>query len=127
VEQDTRRAHPLLKRLPLVLVALAGLWLFGRQDPEREIVWRLPDDRAPIQRVEIQLRDRTGLTRARSDLHYPGGSPPAELSQKARLADGPYDARIFVWTSDGGRRTWERTLDVRSDLVVTPLYPAEPR
>ena len=114
-------------RLPLVFLLLAGLWLFGRPDPEREIVWRLPEERASIQRVEIQLRDRTGLTRARSDLHYARGGPPAELSQKLRLADGPYDARIFVWTFDGGRRTWELTLDVQDNLVVTPLSPAEPR
>src|SRR5215204_3173851 len=116
-----------MKRLPLVLLSLAGLWLFGRPDPVREIVWRLPEERASIQRVEIQLRDRSGLTRARSDLQYPGGGPPAELSQKLRLAEGPYDARIFLWTSDGGRRTWELTLDVQGELVVTPLFPAEAR
>ena len=115
-----RRAQ-LLKRLPLALVAVAGLWFFGRQDPMREIVWRLPDERASIQRLEIQLRDRTGLMRARSDIHYPAGAAPAEVSQKLRLADGPYDARVFVWTADGGSRTWELRLDVQSDVVVTPL------
>ena len=120
-----RRAQ-LLKRLPLALVAVAGLWLFGRQDPTRELVWRLPDERASIQRLEIQLRDRTGLMRARSDLHYPAGAPE-EVSQKLRLADGPYDARVFVWTADGGSRTWELRLDVQGDLVVTPLPSADAR
>jgi hypothetical protein len=125
--EDGKPQHPVLKRLLLVLVLLAGLWLFGRPDPMREIVWRLPEERASIQRVEIQLRDRTGLTRARSDLQYPGGGPPPELSQKLRLADGPYGARVFVWTSDGGSRTWELTLDVQDEVVVTPLSPAEAR
>lgn len=115
-----RRARIAL--LPLALALGAGLWFFGRAAQEREIRWQLPEDRASIARVEIQLRDDRGALVQRSEFFYPRGAPP-EISQKVRLAEARYEAQVHLARADGAARSWRQTLDLQGEVLVAPLRP----
>ncbi|HZA52348.1 MAG TPA: hypothetical protein VE549_16500 [Myxococcaceae bacterium] len=112
--------------LPLVLALGAGLWFFGRAAQEREILWQLPDDRASIARVEIQLRDGEGVLVQRAEFYYPRGAPP-EIAQKVRLAGARYEAQVHLSGRDGGARTWRQPLDLDGERVVAPLRAPDAR
>jgi hypothetical protein len=124
--EGAKGRHPLLTRLPLVLVLLAGLWFFTRGAPEQEILWQLPAERAAIERVEIQLRDGKGVLVQRAEFFYPGGAP-AEISQKIRLEDARYEAQIHITRRDGTARTWRQPLELRGEVLAAPLRPPDVR
>ena len=112
--------------LPLVLALGVGLWFFGRAAEEREILWQLPEDRASISRLEIQLRDGDGVVVQRSEFYYPRGAP-REIAQKVRLARARYEAQVHLSGSDGAARTWRQTLDLEGERVVAPLRAPDAR
>src|SRR4051794_31915910 len=94
-----RRRWALLRRLPILLVIAAGLWMWkgggGRFFPQtRELVWLLPEDRSRIRSVEIQLWDQGALLK-REELFYPAGPPSPEITQKLPLQEGDFQARVF--------------------------------
>ena len=88
----------LLKRLPIGLVAVAGLWLWrgggGVYPVARDLVWQLPDDRASIRSVEIQVWDE-GVLLKREEFAYPRGAG-GDIVEKLALRAGVYQARIFI-------------------------------
>jgi hypothetical protein len=113
--------HPLVRRLPLLIVVLAGLWLFRDRGDERELVWRLPRERADIERIELQLRDPKGALVQRSEFFLGAGPVPEEISVKLRLEEGRYDSQLHASLRGGGERTWTSPVEVRGDVVITPL------
>lgn len=114
-------AHPLVRRLPLVFVILAGLWFFRDPASEREIVWRLPRDRAGIERVEVQLRDPGGAIVQRSEFFFGSTPAPEEVKLALRLPEDRYDSEVRVSLRDGGQRTWTAPVEVRGDVVIVPF------
>ena len=112
--------------LPLAVALAAGAWFFGRAAQEREILWQLPEDRASIDRVEIQLRDGQGALLQRWEFFYPKGAP-LEISQKVRLGPARYEAQVHLSRADGAAHTWRQTLDLQGERVVAPLRPPDAR
>lgn len=92
------------KRLPLVLVALAGVFFwrggFGLLPVERTITWRLWGDFASIRRVELQLYDGEELLK-REQLELPSGAGFEPTSSLA-LRKGEYRGIVMVWRADAG-------------------------
>jgi hypothetical protein len=97
----------------LLLVALvaggAALWTSGRFPQPREISWHLGNERASIRELEIQIWNPRGELLKREVLYFPDGAP-AEILEKAWLADGDYLARIFIRRSPNGPSE-QRALD----------------
>jgi hypothetical protein len=95
----------LLRRLPILLVLAAGVWLWkgggGFFPSSREILWELPDDRASIRELDIQIADSKGAVVKRDQFFF-HGAPPREVLEKARLTPGDYAARVFI-KREGGR------------------------
>lgn len=88
----------LRKRLPLVLAALLGVWGWkysGALFPvERELVWTKPSEAQDVRRLEIQIWQNGELVKR--DVHvFPQGMS-FDLSQKASLKQGEYEAQVFV-------------------------------
>lgn len=87
----------LRKRLPLLLLLAAGVWLWrgggGIFPAGRELVWQLPDDRS-IREVELQLWAGEQLLK-RESRFFPSG-PALEMVQKLSLREGDYQARVFI-------------------------------
>lgn len=91
------RDHPLLRRLPFLLIAAGGIWLFapgGESDPKL-LRWRLPAERADWKSLEIELVDPEGhlLKREQFQFHAP---PGPELEQKIAAPSGHYTAKIYI-------------------------------
>lgn len=89
----------LLKRLPLLLFALLGIWLWqggaGFFPTERELTWRLWGEYGQIRKVELQLWQGDSLVK-REELSYPTGVT-FEPTQKVPLSPGQYAAKVFIW------------------------------
>jgi hypothetical protein len=90
------RQHPLLRRLPLLLLLVLGLWWWkGSGVSERELVWRLEGPGwSDIRALDVQVKDAEGELVKRVTLTFPNG-PPASLSVKAELAPGTYEVWVF--------------------------------
>lgn len=92
------------KRLPLVLVALAGVFLwrggFGLLPVERTITWKLWGDFATIRRVEVQLYDGEELLK-REQHELPSGAG-FEPTSRLSLRKGDYRGLVMVWRVDAG-------------------------
>ena len=113
------------KRLPLLLVLLAGVFLwrggFGLLPIEREITWRLWGDFASIRRVEVQLYDGEELLK-REQLELPNGAG-FEPTSRVPLKKGTYRGLVMVWRADGGAPEVhdERVqIDASSPVVTVP-------
>ena len=79
-----------------MLVAL-GLWLWraGCLPQERDLVWRVPVDRASIRSVEIQIWSPEGEMLKREQFFFPQG-PGQEITQSLALPEGNYQAQVFI-------------------------------
>ena len=88
----------LLKRLPIVVFAVAGLWLWkgggGVFPTSRELVWQLPGELSSIRAVEIQVWEGGALLK-REELSFPAGVS-MDVVQRLPLKTGTYQARVFV-------------------------------
>lgn len=111
-----RKRSGLLKRLPFfVFLAVGlGLWKGGLFPQERELVWRLSDERPALTGLEIQLYDGEGHLLKREEFFFQ--AMPAQVVQKVPLKEGHYTARLFL--TRPGRTTTEartRDLEIRGD------------
>ena len=92
------------KRLPLVLLAIAGVFLwrggFGLLPVERTLTWKLWGDFATIRRVELQLYQGDALLK-REQLELPGGLT-FEPTSKLTLRQGDYRGLLMLWRADAG-------------------------
>ncbi len=95
------RKHPLMKRLPLLLLVALGLWLWKGSDvPERELVWRLDGPGwSDIRALEFQVKAEDGELLKREE-HRFQGSAPGSITQKMALPSGSYRG---VGLRPGGR------------------------
>jgi len=110
-----RRLPALVRRLPLVLVLIAGAWLWkggtGCFPTARRIVWQLPPDRATIRALDIQINDAQGALLKREQLFFEDGGTVDALG-KAHLAPGEYTVRAFIERSDRPEEQVTRALRV---------------
>jgi hypothetical protein len=100
-QRDWRR-HPLLRRLPvLVLVVLGfGLWDWTKV-PERELVWNLDGPGwASVRKLEVQVLDGQDALLKREERFF-SGPPPSQLVLPLALRAGSYRARFFLRTDAG--------------------------
>lgn len=100
------RHHPLLRRLPvLVLLAVALWWWKGARPTERELVWRLEGPGwSDIRSIDFQVKAADGELVKRETQSFAHG-PRDELSLKVDLSSGDYDVWIFARGESGGSRT----------------------
>ncbi len=96
------REHPLLKRLPLLVLAVAGLWWWRSGEvPERTLVWRLEGrDWSAIRAIDVQVKDAEGEVVER-EVHSFTGAPPERLVVKAHLPPGSYEVWVFAREATG--------------------------
>ena len=97
--RDWRR-HPLLKRLPLLVLVVGGFALWdATKVPERELVWRLEGPGwAQVRGLELQLLGEGDEVLKREERYF-SGPPPAELVMPLSLREGRYRVRVFVRTA----------------------------
>jgi hypothetical protein len=100
------REHPLLRRLPLLVLVVLGLWLWrSTEAPERELVWHLEGPGwGEIRTLEFQLKDEDGQLVRREERFF-RGPPPGSLSMKARLRPGTYQVWVFARGEEGVTRS----------------------
>ncbi len=115
----------IVKRLPLIVAALLGLWLWqggaGFLPTEREVIWQLPGEAADIRQVELQLWRGEDLLQ-RIELKYPqgaSGDPVAKLS----LKPGAYVARAFVRRAGGSAaQPFSKPVQVSDEKTVVASF-----
>jgi hypothetical protein len=114
------RSHPLMKRLPLLVMAGLGVWLWQvTGTPERELVWRLDGSGwAAVRAMDFQVTASDGKILKREERFFAAGAPP-EVTVKAELPEGSYRALIFV--KEEGRPTrppWVEPLTIGEERYV---------
>lgn len=127
--------HPLVRRLPLLLVAAIGIWLWRSEGSERTLIWQLPRDRAELVSFEVQLLDDRGTLVKREGFFFQRGAAPAEVPQKLKLKSGAYQAQAFFGFGAGRPTKAVRknvTVDAETiwvNLAAEPMgaLPAGPR
>lgn len=106
MEDETPRSwrhHPLLRRLPVLVLLAVGLWWWkGARLTERELVWRLVGPGwSDIRAVDFQVKAADGELVKRETQSFAHG-PQDALSLKVDLASGAYDVWIFARGESGG-------------------------
>ncbi|MDY7231100.1 hypothetical protein [Hyalangium rubrum] len=98
------RNHPMMKRLPLLVLAGLGLWLWQvTRTPERELVWQLDGSGwGAVRSLDFQVTAEDGRIVKREERFF-SEAPPAEVKVKVDLPEGTYRALIFV--KEPGRPT----------------------
>jgi hypothetical protein len=109
--------HPLVKRLPWLILVVIGIAIFksGYLPAKRELVWRMPADPA-IREVEVQLYDGDELLK-REAFSLPKG-PVGDLVEEIHLGRGQYVARLFVRRDGGAVQTAAVPFQVAGDEVI---------
>jgi hypothetical protein len=95
----------LLRRLPLLLLVVLGLWLWkGSEATERELVWRLEGPGwSGIRGVEFQVKAEDGELLKREEHRFQAGAP-GSITQKISLISGTYDVWVFARGAEGPAR-----------------------
>lgn len=98
------RDRPLMKRLPLLVLAGLGLWLWQvTSTPERQLVWQLDGSGwSAVRSLDIQVQGAGGQIVKREERFFTA-APPSEVTLKVDLPEGSYQALIFV--KEEGRPT----------------------
>lgn len=96
-ERRDWRTHPLAKRLPLLLLAALGFWLWRTTSaPERELRLQLEGPGWSTARaLDLQVLDGEGNILKREERFFSSGPPP-ELAFPLDLPEGDWRARFFV-------------------------------
>ncbi len=95
--RQRERKRALTKRLPLLLLAALGLYLWQvTGTPERNIALQLEGPSwSSVRAVDFQISDPQGELLKREERFFPSGPPP-ELTYKVDLPEGTWDAALFV-------------------------------
>jgi hypothetical protein len=93
-----------MKRLPLLVLAGLGLWLWQvTGTPERQLVWQLEGTAwNAVRGLDFQVTGPDGQILKREERFF-SAAPPAEVTLKVDLPEGTYRALIFV--KEPGRPT----------------------
>ncbi|MCP3104894.1 hypothetical protein LZ198_39115 [Myxococcus sp. K15C18031901] len=104
-ERKGWRSSPLAKRLPLLVLAALGLWLWQiTGTPERELVLQPTGPGWEAARaLDLQVVDSEGIPLKREERFFTTGAPP-ELSFKVDLPAGAFRAVLFVKLADREQR-----------------------
>jgi hypothetical protein len=91
------RKHPLAKRLPLLLLAALGFWLWRTTGtPERELHFQFDGPGWSAARaLDLQVLNPDDTLLKREERFYASGPPPEETF-KVDLPEGSWRARVFV-------------------------------
>ena len=94
-----------MKRLPLLVMAGLGIWLWQvTGTPERELVWQLDGSSwRAVRAMDFQVTASDGRIVKREELFFDDKGPPSEVTLKVDLEEGAYRALIFV--KEEGRPT----------------------
>jgi hypothetical protein len=94
----------MMKRLPLLVFAAVGLWLWrATSTPERELVWQLDGSGwSAVRALDFQVTGADGKIIKREERFFTS-APPHEVTLKVELPEGTYRALIFV--QEEGRPT----------------------
>lgn len=96
-EPRSWRNHPLLRRLPVLLVFVLVVWVWQRTGaPERELVfWLEGPGWSDIRIVEFQVKNAEGELLKREE-HFFQAAPPSSLTLKEALPSGRYEVWVFA-------------------------------
>lgn len=101
------RSHPLMRRLPVLLLLVLGVWLWERSEaPERELVWRLEGPGwSEIRSLEFQLKAPDGELLKREVYSLQGGVPDSITLKTKDLPSGRYEVWVFARGEEGPSRS----------------------
>ncbi|MCY1023230.1 hypothetical protein [Pyxidicoccus sp. MSG2] len=119
-ERGYWRSSPLMKRLPLLILAGFGLWLWQRTAvPERELHLQFDGPGwSAVRAVDLQVVDDEGKVVKREERFYASGPPPEETF-KMDLPEGTWHARLFVKVEGREARVrLEESLSVGEDVYI---------
>lgn len=110
------RTHPILGRLPILIVIAMGYWLYA--DPsapsKRELVFQLAGPAsADVRTLELQLVDGRGVVLERAQRFYEA-APPSEIRLESRLPQERFDLRVYARDGEGAPLVVQRR-----DLEIT--------
>ncbi|MCI0573627.1 MAG: hypothetical protein L0Y66_23050 [Myxococcaceae bacterium] len=97
------RRHPILGRLPFLLVLIAGLWLWrsGSAPHERELFVSLSGPgAAQVRSMEAQFTTPGGEVTQRTQRFFQG-APPPEVKLSVRLPEGQHPVLVFLEDAEG--------------------------
>ncbi len=110
------RQHPLVRRLPLLVVAAIGLFFLLPQAPrEVELDYDFGTYGRGATRVEIEIRDARGVGVRRTERKLAPGT--TREVQHLRLERGAYRVTL-TFTSSAGSEKAERDFSVRDEEVI---------
>jgi hypothetical protein len=94
------RDRPLMKRLPLLVLAGLGLWLWQvTAPPERELVWRLEGGGwNSVRSLDIQVMNSEGQLLKRQERYF--SERESEVKVKVDLPEGTYRVLFFITDRD---------------------------
>lgn len=113
--------HPLLRRVPVLLLVGAGvlLWRSPLFPQPHTLVWDVPPEMA-VARAEVQLWQGSSLV-ARAEWPEP---PHGALVQRLQLRSGSYRALVFLVLADGSTAQDARPVEVgREETLHVPTAP----
>lgn len=103
-ERRSWRKHPLLKRLPLLVLAGLFIWLWKGSSDERELVWVLEGPGwSDIRSMDFQVNNAAGELVERETHTFPRG-PSIVITEKLNLPSGTYEVWVFVRGESGPSR-----------------------
>jgi hypothetical protein len=108
--------HPFLRRLPLVLLLVAGVFLWRSTifPQPRTLVWEVPPA-AEVTRAEVQLWKGSTLV-ARAE--WPS-RPRGLLLQRLQLRGGTYRALSFLALADGSTEEHAQEVTLSGEETVS--------
>ncbi|KFA93900.1 hypothetical protein [Archangium violaceum] len=104
-ERRNWKQHPLLRRLPFLLLVVLGLWLWkGVDAPERELAWRLEGPGwSEIRALDLQVKNADGELVKRETRSFQSG-PPGMVTLVVELPSGTYEVWVFARGESGPSR-----------------------
>jgi hypothetical protein len=92
------RKHPLARRLPVLLLAALGFWLWKvTGTPTREMVWQFDGyGWGDVRAIDFQVMGPDGKLVEREERMFGPTGPPVELKMEWSLPAGTYRTLLFV-------------------------------